>query len=841
MRRTILLFLSLLLFVLLFAVGALAYLYSDGGNARLRTYLEQKIQRQTRLPITFNRFKLSRGHLYFVAVMGKEASLGFDGKFDLLHRRLNGRYLLKASHAHYQKYTLRQANISGKVHGDIEDLKLEGKGTLLDGPVAFNLKILQQIPQDIVIQLRKLPLNELLALGGQPPIVKGQLNADVMLPSIGKQGSKGRALIQLAKARFDPALIRKLYQYTLPADKTALRGQLRADLDGEQVAFSGKILSDLISIGLTNGQANITDKNAACDVAIDTAELAPVTQNQLHGALKLTAALKYDELGVRARAQTSSLGGDLTLDYTKNVSATLKNVSLTRLMHLVGQPNYVAGKLNGTLSLKTPKAQSGQYTLNITGGQIHSETLNKHLGTSLPPKAHFTFHSKGTFTKGILTTSARLTSNLLDATLTKTRFDVVTQALDTHYRLHIPNPLLLAGQQGKGVPVTLDGTVVKAKALRIRGEAKGLGKRLAFDYSGSRLEVLADEVIVERLLSSAGLPTYVSGKVGAVVDLTSLDPLQGTVSLDAPHLTTHPAAMQKLIGKPLGTSLSLTVNARAKKGVLYGKGEIKSPLAFLSLPKVVYDVKHKALTAPFGLSVPDLAKLEPLIGAKLNGPFATGGTLKTGKQVDLRGSSTSLGGKTTYRYRGTRLDAKLQGVTLSKLLPLIDQPDVFMGTINGTLAYETLSRKGRAHISVDRFQFKPSKLTQAVKLVLRKDLAQIIYNRTTADARFNGDWIGYRLKATGSRSDFVIQDGKLNTKAKTNKGSFGLRIDNVDVIGTIKGPIKDPKIAVLPGKMLRNRLKKKVIDKVAPKVKDAVKKNVGGAAGSILKKLPKLF
>ncbi len=81
----------------------------------------------------------------------------------------------------------------------------------------------------------------------------------------------------------------------------------------------------------------------------------------------------------------------------------------------------------------------------------------------------------------------------------------------------------------------------------------------------------------------------------------------------------------------------------------------------------------------------------------------------------------------------------------------------------------------------------------------------------------------------------------MNTKEKTNKASFGLRIDNVDVIGTIKGSTNDPKIAVFPGKMLRNRLKEKVIDKVAPKVKDAVKKNVGGAAGAVLKKLPKLF
>ena len=841
MRKIVVLVLSFLLVVLLIAAGGVAYLYSDGGNARLRTYLEKKIREQTQLPITLYRFKLTRGHLYFVAMMGREASLGFDGRFDLLHRRLNGRYLLRASQAHYQKYTLRQANISGQVHGDIDDLKLEGKGTLLDGPVAFDLKVRKRIPQDITVQLRQLPLDELLALGGQPPIVRGQLNADITLPSIGKAGSKGRGLVQLAKARFDPMLIRKLYHYTLPTDKTALRGQLRADLDGEQVAFSGDILSELISIRLTNGQANLTDKNAACDVAVDTAELAPVTQNQLHGPLKLSGALKYDELGVRVRAQTGSLGGDLTLDYTKHVLATLKNVSLSRLLHLVGQPDYAAGKINGTLRLESPKAQVGDYKLTINGGTLHTATLNKQLGMSLPSRAVFTFKSEGTFTQGVLDASTHLASNLLDAQLMHTRFQVADQSLQTDYRIQIPNPLLLTGKKGKGVPVVLDGTVTRSKTLRIKGETQGLGKRLAFDYSGTGLDVLADGVILERLLMSAGLPTYASGKVDALVNLTSLDPLEGTLSLDAPRIKTHPAAMKKLIDKPLDTTLTLSVKAQAKKGVLYGKADLKSPLAVLSLPKVVYNVKRNALNTPFGLSVPDLRKLEPLIDTKLNGSFSTQGTIKTGKQIDLSGTTAALGGTTIYRYRGTRADARIEGATLSKLLPLIDQPNAFLGTINGTLAYDTLSRKGQAHFTVDRFQFKPGKLTQAVKVILHKDLTQIIYDRTTADARLNGDWIAYRFKATGRRSDFAIRDGKMNTKEKTNKASFGLRIDNVDVIGTIKGSTNDPKIAVFPGKMLRNRLKEKVIDKVAPKVKDAVKKNVGGAAGAVLKKLPKLF
>jgi len=841
MKRTLYILLLSLLALLTVAAGVVGYLYTASGNARVKTYIEKRLQAETKLPITFQKFLLERGHLYFVAMMGKEASLGFDGRFDILRRSLDGRYLLKAQQAHYQKYTLRQARIAGQVRGTIDNLDVSGKGTLLDGPTVFKLKIRAQMPQDIVVQLRKIPLGELLPLVGQPAIVQGALNADILMPSIGRKGSRGHALVRLSDARFVPQAIQKLYHYTLPKDKAGLQGEARVELEGEKVAFSGKILSDLITVHLKNGQANITEKNAACDLAIDTAELAPVTQNRLHGPLKLSGTFKQDALGMQLRAQTASLGGAIAIDYTKSVAVTLKNVWLSRLLHFAGQPNYAEGIINGTLKLKTPKAEQGTYTLKLSKGKLHARILNKNKGTSLPTGATFRLDSHGTFAQGVLDGTTQLKSNLLDVTLSGTRLSVASGHLKTRYRLHIPNPLRLAGKPGKGVPVTVDGTMAKDAVWHIDGEAKGLGKRLSFDYAGTKLKLAADDVALDRLLSSAGLPTYASGGVNARIDLVSLDPMKGTVQINAPQLTTHGDAMQKLIGKPLATTAALAIDGRARKGIFSGKAQLKSPILSLALPQMRLEIKHQALTSPFDIRVPDMAALQPFIGTKLNGAFATSGTIRTGAHLDIGGTSKSLGGTVAYRYLGTRVEVKAEGVSLPKLLHMADQPEQFLGDIHGTLSYDTVSRKGQTHMTVDQFQFRPSKLSAAVKLVLRKDLAQIIYEHTALDARFNGDRIAYRLKAAGKRSDFVIRDGKLNTRAKTNKASFGLRMDKIDVIGTVRGQIDDPKITVLPGKMLRNRLKKKVFNKVAPAIKKGLKKATGGAVGDALKKLPKLF
>jgi len=329
----------------------------------------------------------------------------------------------------------------------------------------------------------------------------------------------------------------------------------------------------------------------------------------------------------------------------------------------------------------------------------------------------------------------------------------------------------------------------------------------------------------------------VSGVADAHIDLSSLQPLRGKISLSAPDLKTHPEAMKSLTGKPLDTHLALTLNGQAKQGILFAKSTIKSPLMTLALPQIVFDTKDNALSTPFEIKIPDLSKIESLIDTKLNGAFASTGKIRTGLQTEIVGTSTSLGGTIAYRYVGSRADVKVTGVPVPKLLHLVDQPEQFAGAANGTLLYDTDSRKGQTSLSIDRFQFKPGKLSAGVKLVLHKDLAQIIYDRMKVDARFNGDTVGYKAIARGRRSDFTIRDGKLNTKTKAHKASFGLRIDSVDVIGTIKGTTKKPKIAVLPGKMLRNKLKKKV----GNVVKKQIEKNLGGSTKKLIKNLPKLF
>ncbi len=822
-----------ILALFLFAI-VLVYAYSSGGNARIANYLEKRLQKQTGLPIKFDKFELGRKELYFIAVIGKEASLGFDGTYSLLHQSISGKYLLRTVDFKYKKYTLRQANISGNVSGTINDIVLSGKGTLLDGPVSFKLNIKDRNPQDIVVQFRNLPLDEILALSGNPKILRGGLDADILMPSLGKDGSKGSAVVQIKNAHFDQVLVRKLYNYTLPSDKTSLKGEFKADLDGQRGTFEGKIISDLITATVKNGQADLSQKAAACDISLDAKELSLLTQNKLKGPLKLAGEVKYDTLGLRAKAKTNSLGGNIDIDYTKAVSLKLINVSLSKILHITGQPDLAEGNINGRLMLDGPNALNGSYTLSITQGKLHTKIINQQYGTSLPPNASISLVSKGKITDGKLNGSSKIASNLFSITAPKTIYETKSGRFVADYLIIIPNPLLLAGKNGKGVPVLVSGKIAKDKVLQIKGNAKGLGKRLDFVYTGDKLKLIGSGIRIERILASAGQPISLTGTMDIKADFDHLRPLEGSFSVLSSSLKTDPTEIKKLTGKPMDTTLSIKFSGKAKKGILFANGDIRSSLINIALPKIVYSTVSSSISSPYSFDIPDLAKFKSLIDTDLQGKFASEGEFRKDKILNIKGSSSSLGGKLTYSYIGDQADIRMQGVELPKILHMLKQPEQLLGETDANIRYNTSNKKGTAHLSINKFQFKPGKLTTAVKMLLQKDLSQVIYDRTVVDAIINGDKIAYKISARGKRSDFVIKDGLFDTKAKTNKGSFGLRIDNLDVIGTIKGPVKRPKVSVLPGKMLRSKLKKKMVDKV----KKEVEKNAGSTVKKIIKKIP---
>ena len=837
MRKLFLILGTIVLGVMVVTAAALAYLYSESGNQRLRTYLEQRITQETGIPVVLSPFRFNRGHLYFIARVEGNASLGFDGRIDPIRQRIDGRYRLLARNASYQQYRLRQADVSGTLKGTMAHLQIDGRGTLLDGPMAFRVQLQDQQPRDAMVQVRRLPLGELLQLGGVPPLARGELNADILMPSFDKEKGEGKAIVQLKEAHFDPDVIAREYHYTLPPDKTALKGEFRGEVAHGKATFHGEILSDLVTLYLEHGQANIEDRTLACDLRLDTRELAPLTQNQLHGPMKLAGMFKYTTLGPQLRAATKSLGGEVRIDYTRTVDVQLRKVGVKKVLHLVGQPAYATGAIDGTLTLESPQAMQGKYTLKIPKGELNGQLLNKTYAMALPKRTLFAFRSKGTFDKGILKAQAALTSSLLKAQLDDVRYRIDPGTLSAAYRLHVPNPLKLSGQKsnGKAVPVDVAGTVEAGTKLKVTGRAKGLGKKLAFVYGDNRLKIDADDLRLERLLASVGMPVYASGPIDAKIDLTALEPIAGTLKLSSGTLQTNASAMKSLVGEPLATQMQIGFSGKATGGNLRGKAHLKSPLASLDLSEVTYRSKNGSMSSPYALKVPQLAKLESLIGTKLKGPLDAKGKVHwQNEAVDLDGTTSSLGGKVTYRYKGSIATVHAAGVPLPSITRLLDQSDRFDGTLDADMRYDTTARNGKVKAVAKDFRFKPGTFTKAVKLVLQKDLAQIIYDRAVLDAKLKGDLINYTFKAHGKRSDFSIRDGRLNTKTEAHKASFGLRIDKLDVIGTVRGTLDDPKVKVLPGKMMRKKLTKKTADVVKKKLKG----NVGNAAGGLIKKLP---
>ncbi|WP_456403533.1 hypothetical protein [Hydrogenimonas sp.] len=104
----------------------------------------------------------------------------------------------------------------------------------------------------------------------------------------------------------------------------------------------------------------------------------------------------------------------------------------------------------------------------------------------------------------------------------------------------------------------------------------------------------------------------------------------------------------------------------------------------------------QAIDASYHVDIGELADLQKLTGAKLNGPFRTDGTIKGDRStMVIEGRSDVAGSDTNYRLvlesmKPGTLSATISHLQIDKLLSMVDQPDYAEGTVDIKADIESL-------------------------------------------------------------------------------------------------------------------------------------------------------
>ncbi len=605
-----------------------------------------------------------------------------------------------------------------------------------------------------------------------------------------------------------------------------------AKLQGDLVTVTSDIHSDLFTLLIKDTALNLVTKQLNGAYDLDVKEMRILTKNKLAGGLKATGNIKVDNAQLEVTGISTSLDGELRFTVGKSARLTLENLSLQKILPLFKQKAYAQGKVSGTLVLDDVSTQSGEYDLHIDKGKLLPEAFAQKMEYKIPAKNQFSLISKGKISKQNLAANVTLYSSLADMTFSSLKYDLKDKILMSDYDVvvHDIRQVLPKAQVKKGTVVAAKGVLKFKETLRLSGELKGLGKKVAFDYDSKKAQIDASQLLVEKVLALTGVPAYVKGTMDAKVAFTNLKAQEGTFSLKSTNLVTQPLEMKKWMGKALKMKVMLESSGTFKKDKKHMRTEIKTPLGNISLKNMTHDKKRKSLKSSYRIDIPELKKLQPYIDKKLYGPMVLKGVFSKEKKLKLTGNTTSLGGKINYSLHGKELKSTIIAVPLLNILGLLGHKKNFLGQAFGKGTYNIKHKFGTLDLDIRSFQIKPSSLTHTAKMFLGKDPARIIFSSTKFHADIKKKITTYTLVAKGSRSSITIRNGKINKLTNKHRANFTLVYEKYTVHGKIKGSADNPEVTIDTNTILQEQLSN-------GKLQEKLEKALGGKAGKFLKGL----
>jgi len=833
MNRFVLVLLSTILILLLSVTGLLFYAFSENGNATLKHYIQQNLEEKLAMPVEVKKFTLEAGKASIVLMLNKQAGIEVLTRYDILSQSFKGIYRVKANNFHYDEMVLRQLELEGHFKGTADDMVVDGKGTALDAALAYRFSVLENIPKNIEAVMQGVAVEELLVLAGEAPLLHGKIDVDISMPDIGDEFANGYAHVILHQALFDAKMVQKMYDLGIPK-KSYVSGKIDVKLKGRNLGLEAKANSNLFALSVNDAHIGLKEKNISAKYNMDVQEMAILTQNKLAGPLKVQGSVEGKGKDYRIEGLTHSLGGTLRFDISEHSKLHFQNLDLAKIQYLTKQPLLAKGLLSGSAD-GDKDLQSAWYDVQIQKGKLVAKGIEKAFGYQIPSDNHFTLTSKGKIVKKVLEAELVLKSNLSDIKLTKLNYGFEKKELHTMYDVFLPNLGILI-PDNKAIKrgyLTLKGDLNFDKTLKVKGNAKGLGEKLAFVYDGKSVHLDAKNLFIEKLLSLGSLPRYVKGKLSTQVNISDINSLDGTFSFKGTHLETQPNVMERLLGKKLSIPLSFTSKGEVKKGLARLKTEIKTSMGTLKLEDTVVHTKSKNITSRYTLNIPKLEKTYTLTQKKLYGPMLLVGDITQDKMLKVRGSTASVGGKIAYTLIGDTLQSEITKVPLEKILALMGRDKLVQGDAYGTMNYNLKTKVGVLDIDIKAFQIKSSSTTKTVKMFIGKDPARIIYTSTKLHATMHGDITKYTLIAKGSHSRIEVTQGVVNKTNDTHRAKFKFVYEKYEVTGTIGGTVDKPRILVDPSAIMQS----KTGEKIQKKLDKALGGDMGKAVGGFLKGL----
>ena len=242
-------------------------------------------------------------------------------------------------------------------------------------------------------------------------VTKGAINAVVDIPNLKKLNGD---FVIYSKG----VLNKRLFKVSLPSYKYIIKskGSLK---NGVIYAKNSSLDSTIAKLILSNSKFTILTQAFSSRFNLNINNLSSLnslTNNNLRGSLKLNGVFKKAGKNVSLDAKTSSLGGDLNIQYSNNrLKSTFKNILLPKLLYKINQPAYLkSGYASGNINISSLSALNG--IINISAnGLVDNALLKKLYNIDLSSQLKYKMDIKdAVISKGVIKAKPHIISSLLN-------------------------------------------------------------------------------------------------------------------------------------------------------------------------------------------------------------------------------------------------------------------------------------------------------------------------------------------------------------------------------------------------------------------------------------------
>jgi len=589
-------------------------------------------------------------------------------------------------------------------------------------------------------------------------------------------------------------------------------------------------VNDAIDV-TAQGPIEILNENFNLDYTLHAKEIkseAIMIQGDIH--INGTAKGNFENIDITGKGSAfkSNISYALSLidKNPKNIKFDIKNASIKEILAVADQKPYAKGfmTLHVDMPELDPEHPQGNATLKIDKGTLNANILQKYLNISLPHDAPYSADFVSTAKGDSITVEGKVLSTLANLKLSNGIYNLKTKNLLSQYDLLIPSLSKLRSLTGgtalKG-KLRINGQVAhKDNVLSVSGLTHSFGGETTFSYQGDTLNAKLSNVKTAALLHTLDQPNYANGTTNGNLTLTSLKALTGTFDLQSKGAA-NTSVIKKVSDINLGKKFIFngTTNGQIKNKKVFTKVKMKTTMANIDMTEMVYDIKPAVLRSKYRIYIPDMGKLKPLTGKRYRGDMRINGDLTKAKDLVVTGHGKEFGGSIDFKLVNDNLKANVKGATVSKVMHMLNYPQVLEAVSQAKIDHNIASGKGKVDVSLDNTRILPNTLTKLLKELFKIDLARERYNNAKFLANISKKIINFRFNAQNENSHFKINKGLLNRISGAINAVVDIKIKDKDLKATIQGTVNKPRIKFDASDYLRSKVEEKGNDLIKKKLK----------------------